>query len=447
MKDSILLIEDDRLMRITLEDALKASGYRIASFEKGEDALAAFRREAFDVVVTDIRLPDIDGLSILRAIKREKDTQVLVITAFGNIEDAVNTMKEGAFDYITKPFPLDHFLLLIERALELKRLREQNTRLLDSLGKCHGFQHIVGESAEIKKIYALIEKVAEADSTILISGESGTGKELIATTIHYRSTRSSKHLIKVNCAALPESLVESELFGHEEGAFTGAIRQKPGRFELADRGTLFLDEIADLPAPTQIKLLRVLQDGSFERVGGTETLKVDVRVIAATNRKLLEMVEEGLFREDLYYRLNVIPVFVPPLRERVDDILLLVNYFLERYKARFNKNVTISAAAMKHLLAYSFPGNVRELENILERCIILAEGATIRRDDLPNHIVKDSGAEDPGAPLSKAVADAEREHIVNALRRTGGHKGQAAEALDISRKTLWEKMKAYGIES
>ena len=447
MKDSVLLIEDDRLMRITLEDALNAAGYRTASFEKGEEALSAFRNGTFDIVVTDVRLPDIDGLSILRKIREEKDTQVLVITAYGTVEDAVETMKHGAFDYITKPFSIDQFLLLIERALELKRLKEENLRLVKNLSECHGFQNIIGESDEIKKIYELIEKVAESDSTILISGESGTGKELMATAIHFRSNRKSKPLIKVNCAALPESLVESELFGHEKGAFTGAIRKKPGRFELAHEGTLFLDEIGDLPPPTQIKLLRVLQDGNLERVGGTVTIKVDVRVIAATNKKLFEDVKKEVFREDLYYRLNVIPLFLPPLSERSGDIPLLVDYFLGRYNSRFNKSVKISSAAMKSLLAYRFPGNVRELENILERCIILAESKTIHREDLPTHIVKGKGVEYSINPLSQIVADAEKEHILKVLRWTKGHKTNAAEALNISRKTLWEKMTAYGIKS
>jgi len=359
----------------------------------------------------------------------------------------VETMKHGAFDYITKPFSIDQFLLLIERALELKRLKEENLRLIKNLSECHGFQNIVGESDEIKKIYELIEKVAESDSTILISGESGTGKELMATAIHFRSNRKSKPFIKVNCAALPESLIESELFGHEKGAFTGAIRKKPGRFELAHEGTLFLDEIGDLPPPTQIKLLRVLQDGNLERVGGTVTIKVDVRVIAATNRKLFEDVKKEVFREDLYYRLNVIPLFIPPLSERSEDIPLLVDHFLEKYNSRFNKNVKISSSAMKSLLAYRFPGNVRELENILERCIILAENRTIHREDLPTHIVKDKGVEYSINPLSQIVADAEKEHILKVLRWTKGHKTKAAEALNISRKNLWEKMTAYGIKS
>jgi len=447
MKDSVLLIEDDRLMRITLEDALTAAGYHVASFQTGEEALSAFGAGTFDIVVTDVRLPDIDGISILREIRREKDTQVLVITAFGTIEDAVETMKHGAFDYITKPFSLDQFLLLIERALELKRLKEENVRLAKDLSECHGFQYIVGESDEIKKIFTLIEKVAESDSTILVSGESGTGKELVATTIHYRSNRKVKPLIKVNCAALPEGLIESELFGHEKGAFTGAIRQKIGRYELADEGTLFLDEIGDLPAPTQIKLLRVLQDGKFERVGGIETIKVDVRVIAATNRKLYEDVKKGVFREDLYYRLNVIPLFIPPLRERAGDIPLLLDYFLEKCNQRFNKNARISSSAMKSLMAYRFPGNVRELENILERCIILAEGKTIHTEDLPSHVVKNMKEVYPINPLSQVVADAEKEHILKVLRWTKGHKTRAAEVLNISRKNLWEKMNALGIKS
>ncbi|HCZ11258.1 MAG TPA: hypothetical protein DHV16_03140, partial [Nitrospiraceae bacterium] len=342
MKETILLIEDEKLMRVTLEDSLKSAGYDVMSFETGTEAMQELKRNSFDLVLTDVRLPDMDGLSILNEITRANDAQVIVMTAFGTIKDAVEAMRLGAFDYITKPFSLDEFLLLIERALDVKRLREENIRLKKDLGRCYSFPNIIGESPEMKKVFSLLEKISASDSTVLILGESGTGKELIATTVHYQSARKEKPLIKVNCAALPEGLIESELFGHEKGAFTGAIRRKPGRFELADGGTIFLDEIGDLPLSTQSKLLRVIQEKAFERVGGTETLNVNVRVIAATNKKLEEEVEKGRFREDLFYRLNVIPITIPPLRERREDIPCLVDYFSDKFSTRLSKKARFS---------------------------------------------------------------------------------------------------------
>lgn len=447
MKRTVLLVEDEIIMRVTLEDALSSAGYDVVSFDNGKSALAALKDHSFDLVVTDIMLPDCNGFDILKEATKIEETQVLVLTAYGTIKDAVDAMRLGAFDYITKPFSLDEFLLLVEKACDIKRLKEENIRLKRDLSQCFGFQQIIGESVEMKKIYSLIGKVAESDSAVLIFGESGTGKELIATTIHYQSKRRGKPLIKVNCAALPEGLVESELFGYEKGAFTGALKTKPGRFELADGGTLFLDEIGDLPRPTQIKLLRVLQDGCLERLGSTVTVKTDVRIITATNMDLEDEIKKGNFRGDLYYRLNVIPVFLPPLRNKIDDIPLLLNYFLERYNARSYKKVKFDSQAVETLMEYGFPGNVRELENIVERCAALSDGDVITKEQLPRYIIDNSrmDASMPYISLSEVAAEAEKEHILKILRSSKGSKTKTAEILGISRKNLWEKLKAYNI--
>ncbi|RJQ41400.1 MAG: sigma-54-dependent Fis family transcriptional regulator [Nitrospiraceae bacterium] len=449
MKETILLIEDEKLMRVTIEDALRTAGYEVTAFETGTEALSSLKISPADVVVTDVRLPDIDGINILEEITRMNDAQVIVMTAFGTIKDAVNAMRLGAFDYITKPFSLDEFLLLIERALEVKRLRDENVRLKKDLSKCYCFPNIIGEGIEMKKVFSLIERVSGSDSTILILGESGTGKELIATTIHYQSKRRDKPLIKVNCAAMPEGLIESELFGHEKGAFTGAIKRKPGRFELADKGTIFLDEIADLPLATQSKILRVIQERTFERVGGTETLNTDVRIIAATNKNLEEEVKKKRFREDLYYRLNVIPVILPALRDRKEDIPLLIDAFLEKCKSKMSKNIRFSKDTVNALLEYDYPGNVRELENIIERCSALAVSDVIGKDALPSFILKETSASGEGSKrpsLSSVASEAEKEYIIRTLKTVKGNKTKASEILGISRKTLWEKINAYGIE-
>jgi two-component system response regulator AtoC len=444
MKERIAIIEDDKLMRVTLEDALRSSGYDVSSFETGEEALKKLQENPFSVIVTDVRLPGIDGINILKEISRRGDTQVIIMTAFGTIRDAVEVMKLGAFDYITKPFSLDEFLLLIERALEVKRLREENIRLKHDINRCYSFPNIIGNSPRMKNLFSLIEKISGSDSTVLILGESGTGKELVATTIHYQSKRKDGPLIKVNCAALPEGLIEAELFGHEKGAFTGAVKKKQGRFELADGGTIFLDEVGDLPLSTQAKLLRVIQERTFERVGGTETIRVDVRIIGATNKNLQKEVENGTFREDLFYRLNVIPLLIPPLRERREDIPDLVEFFLKRFNARLSKNARFSKEAMELLLEYDYPGNVRELENIVERVVTLSTGELIKKEDLPLPLITSQSSNYPS--LSEITNRAEREYIVRVLKLTGGNRTRAAEMLGISRKTLWEKLNAYGIE-
>jgi DNA-binding NtrC family response regulator len=447
MQQKILLIEDDRIMRVTIEDSLKANGYDPQVYEKGMDGLKAFHEDKFSLVITDVRLPDMDGLGVMKMI-REKDTKmpVIIMTAFGTIRDAVEAIKVGAFDYITKPFSLEEFNLIVKRALEVKKLRDGDVLSGRKLPECYNFPNIIGKSMEMRKIYELIEKVSKTNSTILILGENGTGKELVASTIHYHSQRKSRPFIIVNCAALPENLVESELFGHEKGAFTGASQRKPGRFERAHEGTIFLDEIGDLPASVQMKLLRVLQDGTFERLGGTETLKVDVRVIAATNRNLQEDVKKGRFREDLYYRLNVIPILMPSLRDRREDIPLLMDHFLECCNSNFERRAEISSDAVCALMEYDFPGNVRELENIVERSVALSTNDIITQDSLPLHITKHQKDISSMVTLSEISSGAEKEHIIKILNITRGNKTKAAEILGISRKTLWEKVKSYKIE-
>lgn len=445
MKETVLLIEDEKIMRVTLEDALRAAGYEVMAFETGRAALQSFRDNSFDVAMTDVMLPDMNGFDIVKEITGSSDTPVIVMTAYGTIKDAVEAMKLGAYDYITKPFSLEEFLLLAGRALEIKRLKEENVRLRKDLGRCHSGPNIIGESTEMKKVFSLVERVSASDATVLILGESGTGKELIATTIHYQSGRMERPLIKVNCAALPEGLIESELFGHEKGAFTGAAKKKPGRFELAHEGTIFLDEIADLPLSTQSKILRVIQERQYERIGGTTTLKVDVRIIAATNRDLEEEVRAGRFREDLFYRLNVIPIIVPPLRNRKEDIPALIEFFMGRFRKKLSKNVRFSKGAVDLLVAFDYPGNVRELENIIERCVTLSMGEVISREELPSFMVPETaGAK--SLLLSAIAADAEKNHIKRVLQTTQGNKTRAAELLGISRKTLWEKMTSYRIE-
>ena len=448
MKNKLLLIEDDKIMRVTLTDSLTMKGHEVIPCATGTDGMTAFDEDDFSLVITDVLLPDMNGLDILkRILGKDPRAVVLMMTAYGTIKDAVEAMKLGAFDYITKPFSLDEFNLIIDRALELRELREENITLKKNLSACYSFPNILGDSPEMNNVYDLIGQVAKIDSTVLILGESGTGKELVASTIHYQSDRRQGPLIKVNCAALPENLVESELFGVEKGAFTGADRRKPGRFERADKGTIFLDEIGDLPAGVQTKLLRVLQDGSFERLGGTQTLKVDVRVITATNKNIEEEVQEGRFREDLYYRLNVIPIRMPALRERAEDIAPLLDSILANFNSTFGKKVTLSPEVLKALFDYDYPGNVRELKNIVERLVGLASADVVTIDSLPKHVAKQRVQNTNSVSLSEVAAEAEKAHIKRTLKSTKGNKTRTAEVLGISRKTLWEKIKLYKIKS
>jgi DNA-binding NtrC family response regulator len=447
MKHNLLIIEDDKIMRVTLTDYLRSKGHGVVACSLGADGIAGFDKGDFSLVISDVMLPDMNGLDILKKIKEKAPRAVvLIITAYGTIKDAVEALKLGAFDYITKPFALEEFNLIINRALEVKELRDENIRLKKNLSECFSFPNIIGDSPEMNNVYDLIGKVSKIDSTVFILGESGTGKELVATTIHYQSDRRKGPFIKVNCAALPENLIESELFGVEKGAFTGADRRKAGRFERADKGTIFLDEIGDLSAGVQTKLLRVLQDGSFERVGGTKTLKVDARVITATNKNIEEEIQEGGFREDLYYRLNVIPIRMPALRERKEDISPLIDSFLANYNCAFGKKVSLSSEAITALFDYDYPGNVRELKNILERLVGLASTEVISIDSLPEHVAKQQGKMTATVSLAEVSAEAEKVHIMKTLKSAKGNKTRTAELLGISRKTLWEKIKLFDIE-
>ena len=447
MKHNLLIIEDDKIMRVTLTDYLRSKGHGVVACSLGADGIAGFDKEDFSLVISDVMLPDMNGIDILKKIKEKAPRAVvLIITAYGTIKDAVEALKLGAFDYITKPFALEEFNLIINRALEVKELKDENIRLKKNLSECFSFPNIIGDSPEMNNVYDLIGKVSKIDSTVFILGESGTGKELVATTIHYQSDRRKGPFIKVNCAALPENLIESELFGVEKGAFTGADRRKAGRFERADKGTIFLDEIGDLSAGVQTKLLRVLQDGSFERVGGTKTLKVDARVITATNKNIEEEIQEGGFREDLYYRLNVIPIRMPALRERKEDISPLIDSFLANYNCAFGKKVSLSSEAITALFDYDYPGNVRELKNILERLVGLASTEVISIDSLPEHVAKQQGKMTATVSLAEVSAEAEKVHIMKTLKSAKGNKTRTAELLGISRKTLWEKIKLFDIE-
>ncbi len=447
MKHNLLIIEDDKIMRVTLTDYLRSKGHGVVACSLGADGIAGFDKRDFSLVISDVMLPDMNGLDILKKIKEKAPRAVvLIITAYGTIKDAVEALKLGAFDYITKPFALEEFNLIINRALEVKELKDENIRLKKNLSECFSFPNIIGDSPEMNNVYDLIGKVSKIDSTVFILGESGTGKELVATTIHYQSDRRKGPFIKVNCAALPENLIESELFGVEKGAFTGADRRKAGRFERADKGTIFLDEIGDLSAGVQTKLLRVLQDGSFERVGGTKTLKVDARVITATNKNIEEEIQEGGFREDLYYRLNVIPIRMPALRERKEDISPLIDSFLANYNCAFGKKVSLSSEAITALFDYDYPGNVRELKNILERLVGLASTEVVSIDSLPEHVAKQQGKMTATVSLAEVSAEAEKVHIMKTLKSAKGNKTRTAELLGISRKTLWEKIKLFDIE-
>ena len=387
--NTVLIVDDERNYLLVLEEVLSEQGYRVVTAEGGRRGLECIEENDLDVIITDMKMPGMDGMEFMeRAKLLLPDIPVIMMTAFGSVEKAVEAMRNGAFDYILKPFKNEELKLTILKAIEHYRLVRQNRQMARELqGKYH-FGNIVGKSAKMQRIFELIEKVAPARATVLITGDSGTGKELIARAIHYNSPRKNQPFISVNCGALPETLLESELFGHEKGAFSGAISLRKGRFELAHEGTLFLDEISEMSPPLQVKLLRILQEMEFERVGGSNTLKVDVRVVAASNRNLKEDAANGRFRSDLYYRLNVVHVHLPALRERKDDLPLLINHFLAKYaKESMRESITISSQAMKRLLDYNWPGNVRELENAVERSVILSNGEEIEVKDLPNELI------------------------------------------------------------
>ena len=442
----ILLIEDDEIMRITVSDSMRKMGWSVTVAEDGLEGMNVIKNTIFDIVVSDVRLPKKNGIEILKEIKKyHPDTEVIMITAFGNIEDAVEVVKSGANDYMTKPFHPDNLIFRINKIIDHQTLKNNYTTLKNH---CEDFSTI-GRSRQMQAVFDLIEKVSKVDSHILISGESGTGKGLVAHLIHLKGDRGAKPFLKVSCAALPETLLESELFGHEKGAFTGAIKRRHGRFELSHGGTIFLDEVGEIPKSVQVKLLRVVQDNEFERVGGEETIKVNVRIISATNIDLEKAVQEGKFREDLYYRLRVIPIHLPPLRDRKDDIPLLINHFIKKFNIKLNRIVEISPEALNFLMEYDFPGNVRELENIIERAVALTAGETINVQDIIMSVEKDGfiSLRDEDIPsLREVISKTEITHLMKVLEKTGGNKIQAARILGISRKNLWEKLKYYNLE-
>jgi DNA-binding NtrC family response regulator len=448
---SILIVEDEPKMLRLLELNLAEEGYTVRTAADAEAGLKLFREHRIDLVVTDLRLPGMNGLEFLEAVKRaDSRVPVIVMTAYGTVETAVEAMKAGASDYILKPFSLEELRLLARKELDVRRLHEENRSLREALGRRYEFKNIIAHSPRMQEVLATVERVAPTNSTVLLGGESGVGKDMIARAIHEHSRRASGPFIKINCTAIPENLLESELFGYEKGAFTGAVSAKPGKFELADKGTIFLDEIGDVPGSIQVKLLRVLQDREFERLGGTRTLKVDVRVVAATNQDLRAALEEGTFREDLYYRLNVVPINIPPLRERREDIPYLVDYFIERFARESGKPIRgITPAALKMLMEFHWPGNVREVENIIERGVALSAG-----DMLDVHDVRLDLSPARGVPAftgsvfppeGVTLEQFEDGIIQEALRRSNGNKSQAARMLGISRNALRYRLAKIGV--
>ncbi|OGW13079.1 MAG: hypothetical protein A2W77_08600 [Nitrospinae bacterium RIFCSPLOWO2_12_39_16] len=447
---NILLIEDDEILRITISDSLKKMGWPVTAAEDGQEGLNLIKKNNFDIVISDIRLPKINGIDVLKEVKNYyPNTEVIMITAFGNIEDAVGIIKFGAYDYITKPFHTDDLIFRIKKIIDYQILKNDYAALKNQCDD-HSLLNIIGKSNMMQGVFDLIERVSKVDSNILITGESGTGKGLVANIIHLKSKRAKNPFIKVSCAALPETLLESELFGHEKGSFTGAIKRRYGRFEMAKDGTIFLDEIGEIPMSIQVKLLRAIQESEFERVGGEETIKVDVRIISAARKNLEKAIEDGEFREDLYYRLKVIPIHIPPLRERKEDIPLLVDYFIKRFNEKLGKLVEITPEALKCLMDYDFPGNVRELENIIERSVALSAGDTINAYDIVMAVEKDgfiSLRNEDIPSLKEVISKTEMTHLMKVLEKTNWNRIKAAKILGISRKNLWEKLKAYNIVS
>lgn len=465
----ILIIDDDEAVRDSLSSFLGEKGFQVITAAKGGEGLEIMKQEKLDVFLVDLVMPGMGGLDLLKeAAKMHISIPSVVITANGTINTAVEAMKIGAYDYVTKPFVLDELLIIIDKAINVSKLQRENIMLKKQLKKRYNFDGLIGDSVQMQKVYAMIEKVADTDSTILITGRSGTGKELIAKTIHFNSSRAQKPFVPLNCAAIPRDLLESELFGHEKGAFTGATVSRAGRFELANEGTLFLDEIGELDPSLQVKLLRVLQEREFERVGGIRTIKVDVRIISATNRELEKATREGKFRSDLFYRLNVIPIHIPPVKDRIEDIPLLVDNFVHKFaRKRKREPLKFSREAMECFMRYRWPGNVREIENLIERLTILVSDDTVGISDLPEkfremeeadaakesappakagHAEKDIDIPDSGINLGSIMDTMERKLIIQALQKTKGVKNKAAELLGLNRTTLIEKLKKKNID-
>lgn len=447
----ILLIEDEELSRESLSRLLKSAGFTVKGAASGEMAMQLLALEKFDIVVTDLFLPDANGIDILKKVKgNSPQTEVILITGHASAETAVKAMKEGAYDYITKPLNFEELQIILTKAMEKHQLLNENVYLRKQLREKYVFANIVGNSPAMQKVFSRISRVTNTESTVLVLGESGTGKELVAKAIHFNGPRKDKPFIAVNCAAIPETLLESELYGHLKGSFTGAIRDKIGKFEAANCGTIFLDEIGTMPMHLQTKLLRVLQEQEVEKIGSTRPVKLDVRVISATNINLEEEVKKGNFREDLFYRLNVIPIVIPPLRERVEDILALSKYFIEKYCAEMKHPVmTISKEALETLELYHWPGNVRELENMVERIVALTDGDSITLQDIPANIREQvmTKVTERGVDLTRAINEMERQMITEALALSKGVKAQAAAMLKLNRTTLVEKMRRLGIDA
>jgi two-component system response regulator HydG len=444
---TILIVDDEQSHRLMLRAHLEGEGFQIVEASDGHEAVDRVNERGVDLVLMDIRMPTMDGIEALKRIKEATAaTQVIMMTAYGSINSAVEALKAGATDYLTKPLDMDELIFKAKKALHYRQLEEENILQKERLGIRFDFSSIIGTSPRMKELFETLSMAAPTEATVLLLGESGTGKELVANAIHQNSPRKEKPYVKVNCAALPETLLESELFGHEKGAFTGALDKKQGRFERADGGTLFLDEIGEMSPPTQTKILRVLQEREFEAVGGMKTIKVDVRIIAATNKDLAEELKKGKFRDDLYYRLNVVPITIPPLREHTDDIPLLAEHFLRIYSEKNKRKIKgFGTGVMDVFIGYSWPGNVRELENIVERTVIMTREDTITLGDLPAGITGPQREKDRTPPPT-SLRDVERETILKTLHQTGGNRTQAARILGITRKTLQNKIREYSID-
>ena len=443
----ILVVDDEPTQLDLVAGFLRKQGFDVVGATSGRDAVARFKQEPFDLVLTDQRMPDLSGLDVLHAVRASSpETAVVIMTAYGTIETAVSAVKAGAADYLAKPLNLDELLHRMHQIQDRRRLLTENRELRAALAERHRVEGIIGESRAMQEVLSVVRRVAPSDATVLIRGESGTGKELIAKALHYASPRAAGALVKVNCAALAESLLEAELFGHERGAFTGAVAARKGRFELADGGSLFLDEIGDLPPHVQVKLLRVLQEREFERVGSSRPIKVDVRLLAATHRNLEGLVRDGRFRDDLYYRINVVTIPLPPLRERREDLPLLIDHFLRVFAEKNGKNIRgLTREAREALLRYDYPGNVRELENLIERAVVLTRADVIGLSDLPLTLEAQAAESERDPGLVAAVEGLERRMIKEALAKTDGIQTRAAEVLGIGERVLRYKLKKYGL--
>ncbi len=455
-RETILIVDDEANLRQGVASYLSDEGYEVEQAGSGEEAMELLRENPFDILMTDMKLPGIDGQTVLQqAMSVYPEIIGIIVTGYGTVESAVQAMKNGAYDYISKPFQLMEISLLLKQALEKRRLKEENAYLKNQLKEKYRFENIIGNSKPMQEIYTLVETIAPTNSTVLITGETGTGKELIAKAIHYNSPRRDQKIVSINCGAIPENLLESELFGHVKGAFTGAHQTRIGRFEQAHKGSIFLDEIGSMSPALQVKLLRVLQEREFERVGGTEIIKVDVRIIAATSANLEEMVEQGEYRSDLYYRLNVIPIQMPPMRDRREDIPLLVRHFVEKYCRNSGLELkTVTQESMKLLMNYNWPGNVRQLENAIERAVALVGlRPIILPTDLPAEVQRNNRnlflseiyIPDEGVNFNTEVSNVEKELILQSLKKSGGNKKQAAKLLNLKRTTLIEKLKRLNL--